>query len=145
MCSSFASTHIFREKQRPEGQIAERCTGLYSHKTIISAQLLQLQQLLQEQRSLNRANLTITVSPAHTGFPVLSLGYKSGITMCDSIVVSIPRCHRGDPGSIPGRADHLLVLFFISERAKATPRAVRRVLAKSTRTHRFSSSVVVYD
>jgi hypothetical protein len=28
--------------------------------------------------------------------------------MFDSIVVSIPRCHRGDPGSIPGRADNLL-------------------------------------
>ena len=34
--------------------------------------------------------------------------------MCDSIVVSIPRCHRGDRGSIPRRA----ASFFIGSRTQ---------------------------
>ena len=33
----------------------------------------------------------------------------------DSIEVSIPRCHRGDPGSIPGRGAFLILIFFISK------------------------------
>ena len=32
-------------------------------------------------------------------------------TVLDSIVVSIPACHAGDPGSIPGRGDFLFFIY----------------------------------
>ena len=40
-------------------------------------------------------------------FDLLFLSFSSG-EIRDSIVVSIPACHAGDPGSIPGRGVFLI-------------------------------------
>ena len=39
------------------------------------------------------------------------------LNVLDSIVVSIPACHAGDPGSIPGRRDYFakLMLYIVQK------------------------------
>ena len=37
--------------------------------------------------------------------------WQSSRSVLGSIVVSIPACHAGDPGSIPGRGDVILNLY----------------------------------
>ena len=45
-----------------------------------------------------------------------------GFAFLDSIVVSIPACHAGDPGSIPGRGASLLFApFFINQHLPKSP------------------------
>ena len=50
-------------------------------------------------------------------------------TVCDSIVVSIPRCHRGDRGSIPRRAAFCLFFWrgLVAPASSSTEGALVRV------------------
>ena len=97
----------------------------YVHVSVFS----KYQHLLISQENSVRhfaGHPTLNIS---TGYPVMMYI----CTVFDSIVVSIPRCHRGDPGSIPGRAGRFLSFF-------APPRGQNSLLSSAYESQRAGAA-----